>query len=608
MLAEVGRTGRRRALRRMLGYAAPYRRGWATILAATLLGTGLSLLQPWPLKVLVDHVLGDVPMSGGLDRFFNLLPGAATAAGLIGWMAMSLIGIYLLSSVIEVVVALQWTRIGRRMVYDLARDLFGRSQRRSLSVHSRHSIGDSMSRIAGDCWSVHTVVDTLLFAPGHALFTTVLMIVVMMRLDVGLTLLALTVAPFMTAAAWAFGRPIRQAAHARRQVESRIESHVQQTLAGVTVVQAFTREDDEQRRFQELASAAIRAHQRTAFVGSLYGLGSGLLTTLGTAAVMWLAAMRVLDGALTIGTTLVFLSYLMTLQRQLSAFAGMYTALQGAGASIDRVMEVLDEVEGVLERPGAPALPAVRGDVVIENVEFGYLPGQPVLRGVSIAARAGETVAIVGATGAGKSTLMGLVPRFFDPGAGRVLVDGYDIRQVATSSLRSQIAVVLQEPFLFPTSIADNISLGRPGADREQIEAAARSANAHDFIRRLPQGYDTVLGERGTTLSGGERQRISIARAMLKNAPILILDEPTSALDAETEHAVVEALERLMRGRTTFIIAHRLSTIRHATTIVVLEGGRVVEQGSHAQLIVRNGVYSELHAIQFPREVAGSAA
>jgi ATP-binding cassette subfamily B protein/subfamily B ATP-binding cassette protein MsbA len=316
---------------------------------------------------------------------------------------------------------------------------------------------------------------------------------------------------------------------------------------------------------------------------------------------MWVCALRVLDGRLTVGTTLVFLAYLASLQWQFSVFTTMYSTLQTAGASVDRVMQVFDGEDGVPEPPGARALPPVRGNLVIENVEFGYRPDQPVLRGVSVAAAPGDVVAIVGETGAGKSTLVGLIPRFFDADRGRVLIDGHDVRDVQVSSLRDQVAVVLQEPFLFPTSLADNIAFGRPDATRAQIEIAARTANAHDFIAALPDGYDTVIGERGATLSGGERQRISIARAMLKDAPILILDEPTSALDSETEHAIVEALERLMRGRTTFIVAHRLSTIRNATKIVVLEHGQVVEQGSHAQLMGNGRRYTELHRLQFSR-------
>jgi ATP-binding cassette subfamily B protein/subfamily B ATP-binding cassette protein MsbA len=316
----------------------------------------------------------------------------------------------------------------------------------------------------------------------------------------------------------------------------------------------------------------------------------------------------VLDGRLTLGTTLVFIAYLAMLQRELQAFPNAYTAVQSAGASLDRVRELLAAQDGeVADRPGAPALPRSAGDVSIEEVTFGYAVDQPVLRGASLRARPGETVAIVGPTGAGKSTLVSLIPRFVDPQSGRVLIDGVDVRNVTVRSVRDQVAVVLQEPFLFPMSVAANIEIGRPGASRREIEEAARAARAAEFVERLPHGYDTVLGERGATLSGGERQRLAIARAILKDAPILILDEPTSALDAETEHALLAAFDRLMQGRTTFVIAHRLSTIRGATTIVVMDGGRVVEQGSHAELLALGGLYRHLYRLQ-SREPAENPA
>lgn len=600
MPADVPAPGRVHGYRTLLRYATPYRRGWASILAVMGLSTALTLAQPWPLQVLVDHVLGTAPVQGAVAAVVQRVPGAANREGLLALVVLAGLVIFLLNALAEYVLSLQWTRVGRRMVYDLAGDLFAHIQRRSLRAHTQSSVGDQMGRVVVDAWSVHAIVETLLFAPGHALVTTLVMITVMARVDPGLTLLALAVAPFMTAAAWVFGKPIRAAAHARRDVESRLQAHVHQTLTGVSMVQAFTGEEAAQQRFQELSAQAIRTHQRTAFVGSAYGLGSGLVTTLGTALVMWAAAMRVVDGRLTTGTALVFLSYLTTLQWQLSAFAGMYTTLQSAGASVDRVMDVLHGGDVIVERPGAPPLPRVRGEVRIEDARFGYDDARPVLRGITLTAQPGDAVAIVGATGAGKSTLVGLLPRFFDPTGGRVLIDGHDLRDVSLASVRDQVAVVLQELFLFPTSVAANIALGRPQASRQEIEHAARAANAHEFVMRLPQGYDTVIGERGATLSGGERQRLAIARALLKNAPILILDEPTSALDAETEQAVVEALQRLMRGRTTFIVAHRLSTIRAASTIVVLQQGQIVEQGSHASLMARRGLYARMHALQAP--------
>ena len=608
MPTDTARPGRLASYRRLFGYAAPYRSGWAAIVAATLATTALTLAQPWPLKLLVDHVLGGRPLQGWAGEWLARLPGTGTPGGLLVWVVAAGLVIFAVNSILEVVIALQWTRVGRRMVYDLARDLFARAQRRSLAAHTRHAVGDTIGRIALDAWCVHTIVDVLCIGPGHALVTLLVMVTVMLQLDPGLTLLALGVAPCMVAAAWIFRKPMRDAAHARRDIESRLQAHVHQTLTSVPVVQAFTREDAEQRRFDELTSAAIRAHQRGALVGSAYALGSGLVTTLGTAVVMWYAAMRVVDGRLTIGTALVFLAYLSALQWQLSAFATMYTTLQTAGAGVDRVMDVLTADEAVPEQPGAPELPPVRGEVTLEHVDFGYHDGTPVLQDVSLSVAPGEVVAIVGATGAGKSSLVGLIPRFVDPTAGRVLVDGHDVRGVSLASLRDQVALVLQEPFLFPVSVAENIALGRPGAARQDIERAAQAANAHGFITALPQGYDTVLAERGASLSGGERQRIAIARALLKNAPILILDEPTSALDADTEHAVVEALERLMRGRTTFIVAHRLSTIRRVTTIVVLEGGRVVEQGPPSALLARPGRYRAMYDLQFQRPAEAAAS
>ena len=583
--------------RLLLGYARSQQLTLLLIFVLTLGSSALVALQPWPMKLLVDHVLGSRPVPEFLKSIG--IPEARTQLLIV--IVVAGLALFAINTVLHAVLAWKWTRAGRRMVYDLSEDLFARLQRRSLLYHQRTSVGDTMGRVTVDSWSVYRALEALVVSPAHAILAIVAMIFLMAQLSPLLTWVALASAPFIVGASFLVGKPLRAAARVKREIESRIQSHIQQTLAGISVVQAFTQERRENERLQQYAGVAIAAQQKTALVGSINSLSSGLVMTLGAAIVLWLGAHQVLNGVLSIGSILVFLVYLNSLQEQMKILANTYTTMQTIGASVDRVVEILEGSPEIVDSPTARLLPKTRGHIQIENATFGYEPDQPVLRDVSLEVKPASTIAIVGPTGAGKTTLVNLIPRFFDPWRGRVRIDGMDLRELKLRSLRDQISLVLQESVLFPTSIAENIAYGRPDATRAEIEAAARAANAHEFISKLAEGYDTQVGERGATLSGGERQRLSIARAILKDAPILIMDEPTSALDAQTEHSLLDAMDQLRKGRTTLFIAHRLSTVRRADLVVVLKAGRIEEIGTHDELMARGELYARFHNVQFER-------
>jgi ATP-binding cassette subfamily B protein/subfamily B ATP-binding cassette protein MsbA len=577
--------------RRLLAYARPYVWRWVGVGILLLASSGVALLQPWPLQILFDQVLDDKPAPGWMTH----LSGKGE---LLACIAAASFTLYVISSLLDGAVSYSWIRVGQRMVYDVARDLFSVTQRQSLRFHHKHPVGDSMSRIMTDSWCVYNVVESLVMTPGQAIVTLVGMIVIMSRMNGRLTLAAIVVAPIVSLGSMMLAKRLRRIAKARREIESSMQAHVQQVLSGIQVVKAFGQEEREHERFTDFASAAIRAFRRGVFVTNLSNLYTGLVLAVGNGFVLLIGARQVLRDELTLGELLLFISYLNMMQSQVSTLARTYVALQSRRAEIDRVNEILSAPNEIVDAPSAASVSSTRGDISIENVTFGYEPDRPVLRDVSLSLRAGETIALVGSTGAGKTTLASMVPRFFDPWSGCVRIDGRDVREVRVRGLREQVSLVLQEPFLFPISIAQNIAFGKPDAPRDAIKRAAEAANAAEFIEQLPDGYNTTIGERGATLSGGQKQRLSIARALLKDSPILILDEPTAALDTVTEQAILEAMRRLMKNRTTLIIAHRLSTIRDADQIAVLEAGRIVELGKHEQLLAMNGIYSRFCAAQ----------
>ena len=583
----------------------PYRWPLAFAFLAMLFETLADLAEPWPLKIVLDSVIGHHPLPhllAGLHDALGRHRGGTIAIAAIATVAIALVG-----SVASYFDSYLTTSVGQFIAHDLRRKVYHHLQLLSLSYYDHHKIGDILSTITDDIDNVQSFFSASLLSIAIDVATIIGMFAVMLYLDWKFTLIAMAVTPFLFLFVQRFTRLVKQSTKAVRAKESEIVSTVEESLGAIRVIKAFAQgrleEEKLAKRSEESVEAALQARRIKAFLSPVMDL----VAAIGTALVLWYGASLVLSNQMTAGSLVVFLLYLGKMFKPMEDLAKMTNSASKAAVGMDRIQEILDSDSLLSEGPDAEEAPKLTGHIAFEHVAFGYEPDKLILTDVHFDIPAGKMGAIVGPTGEGKSTLINLVPRLYDPAGGAVKIDGKDLRTFTVKSLRDQISYVQQETILFDESIAKNIAYGKPEASLDEIVQAAKLANADDFIRQLPRGYDTVVGERGSQLSGGQRQRIGIARAIIRNSPILILDEATSGLDAQSESLIVEALDRLMRGKTSLVIAHRLGTIRQADRIVVLKGGRVAEQGTHDELLGRGGEYASLYQLQFGGEPRAGA-
>jgi ATP-binding cassette, subfamily B, bacterial len=568
---------KRSVLLRVLAEARPYRGHVAALVALSLAAVPLALLAAVPLQVAVDSMLGSRPLPAPLAA---VLPAGTPADSALSLAAVAglLVLIAAATQLLNFAASLLRTYTGEKLVLGFRARLFRHAHRLSLAYHDTRGAADSAYRIQWDAPCVQWVTVDGLVPLASAALTLTLMFAVVVRLDWQLGLVAAGVCPLLWLITRHYRPRLRDRSHEVKERDSSVLSLLQEVLSAIRVVKVFGQEEREHDRFVGRADAGLRARLRLAALESAFAALVALTFAAGMAAVLFLGVRHVKAGALTLGELLLIVTYLVQVYAPLETISKKVGDLQASLVSAERAFAVLDEEPEVEERPGARPLGRAAGAVAFRDVSFAYAEGRPVLHGVSFEVPPGSRVGIAGATGAGKTTLVSLLARLYDPAAGRITLDGTDLRDYRLADLRNQFAVVLQEPVLFSASIAENIAYARPDATTDQIVAAAKAANIHDVITRLPQGYDTQVGERGMQLSGGERQRVSLARAFLKDAPLLILDEPTSSVDVGTEAVIMEALDRLMRGRTTFIIAHRLATLEGCDVRLRLERGRLVRE------------------------------
>ena len=591
---ETPTDGKARLIRELL---RPYR-GWITIIVlAMLIETAMSLAAPWPLKVILDNVVGNHKAPEWLAPFRSSLLGGnkMELAALAGILTVIIAAFGAVATYID---NYYTESVGQWVAHDLRLRVYSHLQHLSLGFYDSHQTGALLSTITDDIKTIQNFASSSTLDIFTDFLTIVGMFGIMLWLEFDFALIAVALTPFLLLFVARLNRAVKRATHEVRHHQSDIVAVVQQGLESIRVVEAFGRQDLEKSRLYDVSQATVDAALKARRVKSLLSPGVNIVVALCTGFVLWRGTALVLADVMTVGSLTVFLAYLSKFFKPVQDLAKMSNTLAQTAVAMERVQTILDTQATVPERPNARTPGALKGGVTFDHVVFGYDPAVPVLRNMSFSIAPGQLVGVVGATGGGKSTVVSLIPRFYDPGAGQVKIDGVDLRDYKLEGLRSQIGFVLQDTVLFRGTVRDNIAYGRPDASEDEIVAAAKLANAHEFIVRMPKGYDSLVGERGLTLSGGQRQRIGIARAIIRNAPILILDEPTAALDTESEKLVIDALERLMKGRTVITIAHRLSTIRDAHKIIVLKDGVVAEEGTHDELVARGGFYAELYRVQ----------
>lgn len=580
---------------RVLPYVRPYW-GLGVISALVTVLTSLAgLASPWPLKILVDNVLGGHPLPPAVTAFLGPISGQPTA--LLVLVVVAGLGLALLQNGLNVVSNYANTALHQRIVLDFRCDMFRHAQQLSVPYHDQVSTGRLMYGINFEADASGGLV--LAIQPlAESALTIVGMVWILVGIDPLLAVISLAIVPILYYSVGYYANRIQPQIMDVKGMEADALSIIHEAMQMVRVITAFGREGHEYRRYRDQGNLGVEGRIRITVRQTLFSLAVSMTTALGTALVMGFGAWHVLEGRLTVGDLLVVISYVHDVYKPLEAISYTVGSLQDRFVGLQMAFHIFDTEPTIQEDPDAVTVERSAGRVTFEDVSFSYPSRPTTLRDITFEAQPGQVVAVVGPTGAGKTTLMGLMIRFYDPDEGRVLLDGIDLRAMRLESLRAQISLVPQEPMLFSSTIGDNIRYGRLDASFDEIIQAAKDANAHDFITRLPEGYDTRVGERGAQLSGGERQRICVARAFLKDAPILILDEPTSSIDSRTEAVILDALDRLMEGRTTFVIAHRLSTVRHADLILTVDGGQLVELGTHDELIQRGGLYKQLYDVQ----------